>query len=182
MTAVLHAQISGGERRALDFYPTPPLATKAILPHIAQFPGTIWECACGDGAMAKILLENGFAVYAADIVDRGYAFGHSGVDFLAENSARGESIVTNPPFEKSHEFIEHMHKLGVNHIALLLKADFWNAKCRESLWAIRPPSKILGLTWRLDFTGAGRPHRNCIWCIWDPNESGTSYGLLGKPV
>lgn len=178
MTACLHAQISGGERRPLDFYPTPPLATEALLPYISHFPTPVWECACGDGSMAKVLFRDLFPMVATDLVDQGY--GEGGVDFLLERMARGQSIVTNPPFNLAHQFIEHMHKLQVSHIAVLLKADFWNAKARQKLWDIRPPSKILGLTWRLDFTGAGRPHRNCIWCIWDETP-GTSYALLGKP-
>ncbi len=179
MSESILAQTSGGKRRELDFYPTPPLATEALLPHIAHFPMPIWECACGDGSMAKILIRKFSELKITDIADRG--FGEGGVDFLLEGMARGESIVTNPPFNLAHQFISHAHKLGVRHIAMLLKADFWNAKVRRELFDMRPPSKILGLTWRLDFTGAGRPHRNCIWCIWDENYSGTKYELLGKP-
>ena len=180
MSESILAQISGGKRRELDFYPTPPLATVAILPHIKHFPDPIWECACGDGSMSKILGHE-FRVVGSDIENRGC--GLAGIDFLQMNEMLGgsKSIVTNPPFNLAHQFITHMHKLNVQHIALLLKADFWNAKVRRELFDMRPPSKILGLTWRLDFTGAGRPHRNCIWCIWDENYSGTKYELLGKP-
>lgn len=182
MTASLRAATSGGQRRELDFYPTPPLATVALLPHIGNFPDPIWECACGDGAMAKILIAEGHDVYASDIADRGYGNVGKFFDFLSFVPATSHgSIVTNPPFNLAHEFIAHAHKLGFRHIAMLLKADFWNAKCRQELWDMRPPSEILGLTWRLDFTGAGRPHRNCIWCIWRPGTTKTEYKLLEKP-
>ena len=38
-------------RAAYEFYPTPPEATRALL-SVEHFHGSIWECACGDGAIA----------------------------------------------------------------------------------------------------------------------------------
>jgi hypothetical protein len=181
MSASLKAATSGGKRRELDFYPTPPLATIALLPHIKTFPHEVWEPACGDGAISAILEDAGFFVISQDLVDRGYIGTKTG-DFLEREFNSARAIVTNPPFNLAHEFIAHAHKLNVEHIAMLLKADFWNAKCRQELWDTRPPSEILGLTWRLDFTGAGRPHRNCIWCIWRPGSpQHTEYKLLARP-
>ena len=37
-----------------------------------KFEGNIWECACGDGAMSKVMIENGYEVYSSDLIDRGY--------------------------------------------------------------------------------------------------------------
>lgn len=180
MTASLKAATSGGKRRELDFYPTPPLATIALLPHIKDFPLSIWECACGDGAISDVLENAEYLMINSDVVGRGYQ-PFITKDFLKADAPWGSAIVTNPPFNLAHEFIAHTHKLGVQYIAMLLKADFWNAKCRQELWDMRQPSEILGLTWRLDFTGAGRPHRNCIWTIWRPGTTKTEYKLLEKP-
>lgn len=39
---------------ATDFYPTPAHVTEALLER-ETFKGTMWEPACGDGAMSRIL-------------------------------------------------------------------------------------------------------------------------------
>ncbi len=83
-----------------DFYPTPPEATQSLLERY-KFNGNIWECACGDGSMSKVLKENKYDVYSSDLIDRGY--GESGVDFL-KTFKKFDNIVTNPPFNLSTEF------------------------------------------------------------------------------
>ena len=42
------------DRDGPDFFPTPPWATHALMDN-EEFIGSIWECACGNGAMAKVL-------------------------------------------------------------------------------------------------------------------------------
>ena len=37
-----------------DFFPTPAWATHALLEN-EPFEGEVWECACGDGAMSRVL-------------------------------------------------------------------------------------------------------------------------------
>ena len=60
-----------GDREKDDFYPTPELATQALLDR-QKFQGDIWECACGNGAMSKVMINNGYNVYSSDLIDRGY--------------------------------------------------------------------------------------------------------------
>ena len=55
----------------------------------------IWEPACGDGAMSRILEAAGHTVISTDLVDRGY--GRGGHDFLADHETMADHIVTNPP-------------------------------------------------------------------------------------
>ncbi len=78
-----------------EFYPTPPEATRALL-SVETFDGSIWEPACGEGAIAKELSAAGNTVVATDLVD--YGFGISGVDFLKESRPRARHVVTNPPY------------------------------------------------------------------------------------
>ncbi|MEK9595489.1 MAG: hypothetical protein VW057_05970 [Rhodospirillaceae bacterium] len=54
-----------------DFYPTPAWATHALIDN-ETFKGPIWECACGDGSMAKILSLVSNNVFNSDLYDRGY--------------------------------------------------------------------------------------------------------------
>ena len=62
-----------------DFFPTPRWATFALIDN-EKFKGDIWECACGDGAMSRVLEETGCSVLSSDLYERGY--GETGVDFL----------------------------------------------------------------------------------------------------
>ena len=41
-----------------DFFPTPPWATFALIDN-ERFQGDIWECACGDGTMSRVLEQTG---------------------------------------------------------------------------------------------------------------------------
>ena len=61
-----------------DFFPTPPWATYVMIDN-EPFEGGIWECACGDGAMSRVLEQTGETVYSSDLYDRGY--GDTGIDF-----------------------------------------------------------------------------------------------------
>jgi hypothetical protein len=111
----LGAALAGGNcngtRREHDFYPTEPEATLALLAkersHIAAHP-VVWEPACGDGAMAKLLPGK---VIATDLVDRGY--GEPGCDFIKQPRRAG-AIVTNPPFKLAKAFIEHAFILDID--------------------------------------------------------------------
>ena len=85
---------SKGDRVKNDFYATPSNATEELLKR-ETFDGSIWECACGDGAISKLLIEKGYEVYSSDLIDRGY--GETGIDFLKSNK-KFDNIITNPPF------------------------------------------------------------------------------------
>jgi hypothetical protein len=70
-----------------DFFPTPRWATFALIEN-EKFDGEIWESACGDGAMSRVLKETGQSVRSSDLYERG--FGEAGIDFLTPQSIRGQ--------------------------------------------------------------------------------------------
>src|ERR1700731_1509288 len=76
-----------------DFFPTPRWATFALIEN-ENFKGDIWECACGDGTMSKVLEETGCAVPSSDLYKRGY--GESGQDFLTRHDLPTISSPTLP--------------------------------------------------------------------------------------
>jgi hypothetical protein len=90
------------------YHPTPPRGARALLAR-ESFKGVIWECACGDGAISRILEAEGLEVISTDLVDRGY--GRGGHDFLADNATLVDHIITNPPYGParglSAQFVEH---------------------------------------------------------------------------
>ena len=70
-----------------DFFPTPPWATFALIDN-ERFKGDIWECACGDGAMSRVLERYCCRpVYSSDLYNRGY--GDHGLDFLSTSRSSG---------------------------------------------------------------------------------------------
>ena len=55
------------ERQFYDYYATEPRAMELLLAE-EQFAHTIWECACGEGHLAKVLEKHGFNVISTDLV------------------------------------------------------------------------------------------------------------------
>ena len=51
-----------------DFFPTPPWATFALIDN-ERFQGDIWECACGDGTMSRVLEQTGCQVTSSDFTN-----------------------------------------------------------------------------------------------------------------
>lgn len=174
------------KRHKDDFYPTPPECTHALLEAEGLvLPYEVWEPACGDGAISKILEASSRHVISTDLVDRGY--GESGHDFLMARTARCRAIVTNPPFKLATQFIDHafcMRNNGqVDYMAMLLPALFWHAQSRADLFEAWRPRRIYALGWRPDMFGIGQPDQRCtyIWTVWDGNATRTSYSILKKP-
>jgi len=165
-------------QRPDGFYATPESATVALIIAIGEYlDGPIHEPACGDGAMARVLSRHGRQVLATDLVDRGH--GIPGVDFL--KFGRSEQIVvTNPPYHLADEFIATAVP-GSRLVAMLLKSDYWHAASRIALYEAFPPRQQLVLTWRLDWTGQGRPTMNCSWWVWGDHLP-VATRLLPKPT
>lgn len=162
------------ERKFADAYFTPASATRALLTELPHWPKIIWEPACGNGAIVRVLRESGREVIASDRWEHEgeerFSTGEE-FDFLSAPVARASSVITNPPFKLANAFARKCLALGIPRFALLLRADFFNAAEHARIFAIRAPSAIAALTWRLDFTGAGAPHTNCIWAIWDERKN-----------
>lgn len=115
------------EDRGLDFYQTPPEATRALLANEC-LPRGIWEPHCGLGAISEILLDAGHAVCATDVEDRGYAHQSGTGCFLkAKRVPPGvDGIVMNPPFESAA--IHVRHAIGLcGYVCALLRLTFLEA-------------------------------------------------------
>ncbi len=180
----LGRMIAGGAgpdaRRALDFYPTPPEATQALL-HAERtyLEGPVWEPCGRGGAILRELRAFGYETVGTDLVSD-EAEGVGEMDLLACTAALASSVVTNPPFNLAAPMIEHLLELDVGYIAFLLKATFFHAEKRRALFEANPPARIYALTWRPDFTGGGGPTMDCSWFVWDQWAVGTSYRPLSK--
>lgn len=179
------SRIAGGNsatgRRAWDLYQTPPEATLALLNFLTIPKGAvIWECACGSGEMSRTIAASGYKVISSDIEDHG--FGQNGIDFVTycqENNF--DWIITNPPFFLAEPFVRRAWEYK-RPFAFLLKSQFWHAARRTALFEECPPSYILPLTWRPDFTGGGASLMDMIWTVWERRPAaGVIYQPLRRP-
>ncbi len=155
-----------------DFYRTPDHATLALLER-ESFPGLVWEPACGDGAISKVLLFNaGCGLYSTDLVHRGYGVG--GVDFLKQEDRFCNHIVTNPPYCLAEEFVRHaLTRVDeVGKVAMLLKLNFLEGQKRKKLFAETPLRTVYVFSKRLSFDrgdvkGKGNGLLAYAWFVWD---------------
>lgn len=171
-------------RRALDFYPTPAEATRAIIAAeraaLTRYP-LIWEPCGRGGAIARELQAAGMATIATDIV-ADPANHVAAADLLAVRRLLAPAVLTNPPFALARRMIAHLWRdLAVDYLALLLKTTFWS--CGESAALERAglgATRRWELTWRLDFSGGGSPVMDCTWFVWDRRSPARGFGLLDR--
>lgn len=167
-----------GNREKDDFYSTPRSATEALL-SVENFDGGVWEPACGDGAISRVLVAHGFDVASSDLVNRG--FGETRVDFLMETRLRAPNVVTNPPFKLASQFARHALRLGAIKLALLLKVGFLEGIERGDLFDSEPFARLHVFRRRQTFlrngdesvtmNGAGGMIAYA-WFVWDRAHSG----------
>jgi len=159
-----------------DYFPTPRWATFALVDN-ERFEGDIWESACGDGAMSRVLEETGCSVSSSDLYDRDY--GDVGIDFLTAHR-RADNIVTNPPYNCAEGFVANGVKLANRKFALLLRLAFLEgAKRARTIFAECPPSRVWVFSERITFYPVGVEVKGTgttayAWFVWDkdaPNET-----------
>lgn len=159
-----------------DFYPTPPRATIALLDAV-EFVGSVWEPACGDGAISKVLTARGFDVTSSDLIDRGY--GISGRDFLLDYQTTADNIITNPPFKHAQEFVEHALRRSRRKVAMLCRLAWLEGKERGRMFQRTPLSEVLVFSSRVPMLRGGdemmRGGGGMIafaWFVWDHEHTG----------
>jgi len=151
-----------------DFYPTPSNATYELLKK-EKLLNPVYECACGDGAISKILIEKGYEVHSSDLIDRGY--GEVGVDFLEASDKRFNTIITNPPFNLSTEFTLKALELSQRYVIFLNKLSFLEGiKRRQTIFNQRHLKKVYVFSQRLKFGGSGL--MAFAWYIFDKQYKG----------
>lgn len=153
-TAVMARRVEPAD--SLDFFPTPPWATRAFCEHVMpavwrwpdRFAGGAGDPACGEGHMAAVLAEYWDFVRAADIHPYGYGtvadFTHP--DWQRQAGFGAPSwIITNPPFNRAAEFVELALQRAQRGVAVLLRGSFEEGEGRfEQLFKRRPP-QLMGV-------------------------------------
>ena len=168
---------SEGERQAEDYYATEPLAAELLLEILPEL-NNIWECACGEGHLARVFDNAGKLAKATDLIDRGYG---EIEDFLlsSEHYYNGD-IVTNPPYKFAQEFVEHALSLVDvgRYVCMFLKVLFLESKSRKELFTKYPPKLIYVSSSRIncakngDFETYNSSAIAYAWYIWQKGYSG----------
>lgn len=191
---------------ALDYFPTPPWATRALCEWLGQrgepmASYRVWEPACGEMHMAAPLAEYFEEVRATDI----YQYGANEIcDFLALDTyaprAPVEWIITNPPFLLAEQFIATARRHARRGTAMLVRTSFLEGQERyRSLFSgEQRPSHVLQFSERVGmFKGrvievgrpdpfnlddAGKPRNastatSYCWLVWLPGHAGDATQL-----
>ena len=173
------------ERRANDFYPSPPISVYSLLKSYDNIPKRILEPCSGRGDIAYELHRNGYDVKATDLFryDNSLFETETDIDFLKypkQNDIDG--IITNPPYHNNLHF--EMLKKSISEYdftAFLLRITFLESKERYFFFKENPPTKILVYSDRLGFS-AERTEEFYMkkqlsgmicyaWYIWDKKTS-----------
>lgn len=178
MTSFFLTAIGGNKtnnRQTEDYYATEPAAADLL---IAAEPGlskNIWECACGEGHLAKRFAECGFAVCGSDLVNRDYGVRHNFFDAVrAPFFGCGYDIVTNPPYKDAERFVAHgCDILSPGHLlCLFLKIQFLESVARDDLLNRYPPARIHVCRERIkcakngDFSAVKSSPTCYAWFVW----------------
>lgn len=159
-----------------DYFPTPGWATEALIAN-EHFSGDIWECACGDGSMSRVLEKTGQRVTSSDLYDRPY--GEAGVDFLTADRG-SDNIVTNPPYNSAEGFVKAGLEKANKKLALLLRLAFLEGSNRNrTIFTLTPPTRVWVFSERITFYPAGAKIAGSgttayAWFVWDKENMGST--------
>lgn len=171
------------EREANDYYATHPKAVELLLEQ-EKFCNEVWEPACGEGHISKVLENNGYKVHSSDLIYRGY--GNLGsVDFLKFETDKELKIdiISNPPYSYAKDFVEKSLDLIQNgcKVAMFLKLQFLEGKSRKELFKKYPPKVVYVSSARLLCAKNGEFEKYpssavaYAWFVWEK-------GFTGDPV
>lgn len=165
------------ERQAEDYYATEPLAAELLLKVVPEL-NNIWECACGEGHLAKVFDKARKLVRATDLINRGYG---NVEDFLLNNELyHNGDIVTNPPYKHAQQFVEHaLNKVDKGrYVCMFLKVLFLEGKARKELFNKFQPKLIYVSSSRIscakngDFNTYTSSAIAYAWFVWQKGYTG----------
>lgn len=132
---------------SLDFFPTPPWATRAFVQHVAlpmlgvqSDIDVVWDPACGEGHMAEPLRESFACVAASDI--HPYGYGAVSDFLLGGDDDVADWVFTNPPFNLGVQFARKALAITARGVALLARTAWLHTEERYELFREHPPTLI----------------------------------------
>lgn len=144
-----------------------------------RFNNNVWEPACGEGNLSKVLKANGYNVYSTDLIDRGYP--DDIIDFLQTDIEFNGDIITNPPFKYTTEFIlKSLESIPVgNKVAMFLKINYLSGKKRyKEIYSKVPPYTVYVFPGKIACSknntlgGFKAGAMDYVWMIWEKGKQG----------
>ncbi len=170
--SIRNCNLRSNEAEPNDYYATEPRAVELLLEQ-ENFATMIWEPACGEGHISKVLRAHGHRVRSTDLVYRGYGEQES-LDFLNYRGIGNlpVDIITNPPYKYAKEFVERALAIVADgqKVAMFLKLTFLEGQGRRDLFRNNPPHTVYVSSARLlcgkngDFTGTSMVAY--AWFVW----------------
>lgn len=167
------------KRQQYDYYATEPKAVELLLAE-ETFSPVIWECACGEGHLSKMLEKHGYEVISTDLIYRGYGDPEP-LNFLEETLLDFEGdIITNPPYKYALDFVKqalNSVKMG-RKVAMFLKLQFLEGKSRKKFFLHNPPKIVYVSSSRLicakngDFEKYTSSAVAYAWFVWEKGFRG----------
>lgn len=161
--------------RGVDAYFTCPEAIRSLMA-IEQLPVNILEPACGDGAIAKPLLDAGHNVVTTDIIDYGFPRTEIANYLTAPPCFEANGVVTNPPFKLGIEFARKAVQ-EFDYVALLLRFNWLETPARKAFFAQSGLSRVwlssrrLPAMHRHGYVGKKTSSNTAYaWYVWDRRE------------
>lgn len=160
-----------GTREPNDYYATEPIAGKLLL-EVEPGLSNIWECACGEGHLAKVFDKAGKLGKATDLINRGYG---AVEDFLLNTELyHNGDIITNPPFKYAQQFVEHaLNKVDTGrYVCMFLRLLFLEGQARKILFEKYPPKTVYVFSKRVncakngDFITYNSGAVAYAWYVW----------------
>ena len=170
---------------SLDYFPTPPWATRALCEHLLAHDEPLAdmvcaEPACGEGHMARPLDEYFDQVRPGDIFDYSATWPgqHIVADFTGSDTelytATGglDWVITNPPFKVAEQFIDIACRMACRGVGMLVRSAFLEGVGRhDRLFSKNPPSRILQFCERVPMhkgrlTATGSTATSYCWLVW----------------
>lgn len=173
-TAVMASRVEAPD--ALDYFPTPPWATRALLEFLGPIVDEdqiVWEPACGHGHMVDVLREFPWRVMASDVFaytpgQQVGSFVGQGPDVMPDFDV--DWVITNPPFTLAEEFVLRALGIAEMGVAMLVRSVWLEGAGRYlRLFRPHPPVAVLQFCDRVPMV-KGR---------WDPRaSSATAYSWV----
>ena len=155
--------VAKSKRQDLDFYQTPSGAVQALVDKgLACKSIPVWEPMAGNGAIAKVLKQNGYNVMTSDIVKRKYELNFTG-DFFEFNTFPdldnikhtawsktvpldkcSWQIITNPPYNVADKFLVHCLRMKPKFLAVFLPVRYLEGiKRYKEIYSKYTPSDVI---------------------------------------
>lgn len=157
---------SKNEREPNDYYATNPIAAKLLL-EVEPDLNNIWECACGEGHLARVFDKEGKLRKSTDLINRGYG---DIEDFLLNTEPYHNGDIV--PYKFAQEFIEQaLRKVDTGRkVCMFLKVLFLETQKRKQLFTKYPPIYISSYRINCAKNGDFKTYKQSAiaytWLVW----------------